>query len=156
MSVSIRLAIKSDIERIARIHREAFARQEHSESWVSSTLASTPRILSYVVAVDDEVVGYIFWAQKAGFRPAAVMELDQIAVLAEFQRRGLGETLIRDSLLLVEAQLNESDQKIKSILVTTRDDNDAQKLYAKVLGVKVAAKIDNLYSATEVFMIAKR
>lgn len=99
-------------------------------------------------------MGYIFWAQKSGIRPDAVVELDQIAVLSEWRGRGLGEMLLRESLARVKAELEANDQVLKSVLVSTRADNQAQRLYEKVLGAKVVASIDNLYSATEVLMVA--
>jgi ribosomal protein S18 acetylase RimI-like enzyme len=40
-------------------------------------------------------------------------------------------------------------------LVSTRTDNQAQKLYRKVLGAEVEATIKNLYSADEVYMVAR-
>ncbi len=156
MSTLVRSAVQSDLKPISSVHREAFARQRDSEIWVSATLSATPRILSYVLIVEDQLIGYIFWVQKSGIRPAAVIELDQVAVSARFQGRGFGEQLIRKSLALVEAHLEANDQTLKTILVSTRDDNAAQRLYRKVLGVKVATRIENLYSATEVFMIANR
>lgn len=139
---------------MAAVHRQAFSRQRDSEVWVRATLAAWPRMLVYVLLRGGEVVGYIFWAQKSGIRPAAVVELDQIAVLSEWRGRGLGEMLLRESLARVKAELEANDQVLESVLVSTRADNQAQRLYEKVLGAKMVASIDNLYSATEVFMVA--
>ena len=100
------------------------------------------------------MVGYIFWSQKSGIRPSAVLELDQIAVMPQFQHQGHGEGLIRESLSLVVAELRDKGQSLKSVLISTRADNDAQRLYAKLLGARVVANIDGLYSATEVMMLA--
>ncbi len=111
-------------------------------------------MLVYVLLLGGEVVGYIFWAQKSGIRQAAVIELDQIAVLSAWRGRGLGELLLRESLTRVKAELEANDQVLKSVLVSTRADNQAQRLYEKVLGAQVAASIDDLYSATEVLMVA--
>lgn len=139
---------------MAAVHRQAFSRQRDSEVWVRATLAAWPRMLVYVLLRGGEVVGYIFWAQKSGIRPAAVVELDQIAVLSEWRGRGLGEMLLRESLARVKAELEANDQVLESVLVSTRADNQAQRLYEKVLGAKVVASVHNLYSATEVFMVA--
>lgn len=156
MSIIVRPATNTDVNAIASIHRSVFERQRDSEVWVAATLAASPRFLAYVLTIDEDLIGYIFWAQKSGIRPATVIELDQIAVSSSFQGRGFGEQLIRDSLAQVEARLRANQQSLKSILVSTRDDNAAQRLYARVLGAKVMTKVENLYSATEVFMVANR
>ena len=156
MEVLIRKASKHDGSIIGAIHREAFTRQQNSEQWVTSTLAAEPRFYCYVVEVGAEMAGYIFWAQKSGFRSEVVLELDQVAVLKRYQGKGYAEKLIRESMELVEHQLAETGQKIKAVLVSTRADNLAQRLYTKILGVKTVAQIDDLYSASEVIMVSKR
>ncbi len=123
---------------------------------MTSTLAAEPRFYCYVVEVGAEMAGYIFWAQKSGFRSEVVLELDQVAVLKRYQGKGYAEKLIRESMELVEHQLAETGQKIKAVLVSTRADNLAQRLYTKILGVKTVAQIDDLYSASEVIMVSKR
>jgi ribosomal protein S18 acetylase RimI-like enzyme len=57
---------------------------------------------------------------------------------------------IRKSL---RAQLDKKGAGLKHIIVTTRADNYAQKLYQKTLGVETEATITNLYFGDEVFMI---
>ncbi|MEN1930191.1 GNAT family N-acetyltransferase [Luteimonas sp. MJ250] len=155
MTISVRRATTNDADAIAKIHREAFPRQMHSESWVDATLAAAPRILSYVLTDKAEIAGYAFWAQKAGMRASAVMELEQIAVLSKLRGQGYGEHLIRESLALLGEELRTSGQSLKSVLVSTRDDNRAQHLYRRVLGARVVAKVENLYSSTEVLMLAE-
>ena len=155
MASLVRRATSSDFEPIAAIHREAFPRQRDSEIWVKATLTAAPRVFVYVLVQEDEIAGYIFWAQKSGIRLAAVIELEQIAVLSKLQGIGLGERLIKESLALVTVELAANGQSVKSLLISTRVDNEAQHLYARVLGAKVVAEIENLYSATEVLMIAE-
>lgn len=155
MVSSVRRATSSDTPAIAEIHRQEFPRQRDSITWVSATLAAAPRFLVYVLEHDGEVSGYVFWAQKSGIRSAAVLELEQIAVFSRVQGIGLGERLIRESFSLVTAQLRADNQSVKSILISTRADNQAQRLYSRVIGAKVVATIESLYSATEVFMVAE-
>jgi len=119
-----------------------------------ATLAAAPRLFPFVAEnQSSQVVGYIFWAQKSGIRPSAVIELDQIAVRAEFRGMGFAKHLIMDSLALVKSDLRRNHQTVKSVLVSTRADNQAQQLYAKVLGAKIVATIVDLYSAAEVLMV---
>ncbi len=154
MAPLIRRATPADIAPLAAIHREAFPRQRDSEIWVAATLAAAPRMLAFVAEDESShVVGYIFWAQKSGIRPSAVLELDQIAILAEFRGLGFAKHLIKESLSIVSSDLRGNHQTVKSVLVSTRADNHAQRLYAEVLGAKVVATIEDLYSATEVLML---
>jgi len=99
------------------------------------------------------VVGYTFWAQKSGIRPSAVLELDQIAVRSEFRGKGVAKHLIRESLAIVKSDLLSNSQVVKSILVSTRADNQAQRLYSDVLGTRIVASIENLYSDTEILLL---
>ncbi|WP_338049718.1 GNAT family N-acetyltransferase [Psychromonas antarctica] len=109
----------------------------------------------FVAETNDEITGYIIWLQKSGFRPAAVLELEQLAVSPNFQGQGIGRKLINESLPLVKKQLLLHGSTVKHIWVTTRADNFAQALYKKTLGAEIETTIKNLYSADEVLMIAR-
>ncbi|RKF13772.1 GNAT family N-acetyltransferase [Alginatibacterium sediminis] len=146
---------EADLKDAAFVHQREFARQQRSLEWLRCNLSAYPRFLSYVVVVDNTVVGYISWAQKSGFRPEVVLELEQLAVLSNYQGKGLGRALIKQSLVLVEKQLSDTGSSIKHIMLTTRADNHAQKLYRSALGAEIEATIANLYSADEVLMIAR-
>jgi ribosomal protein S18 acetylase RimI-like enzyme len=155
MSLLIRKTNPSDVLAIADIHRTTFPRQTNSIAWVSATIAAEPRMFVFVAELESTPIGYIFWAQKSGIRPAAVVELDQIAILPTFRGKGFAESLIRESLALVMFELEKNNQTLKSVLISTRSDNQAQHLYKKVLGAKVVATIEDLYSAAEVLMVAE-
>lgn len=156
MKITVRKATLRDVPSMADIHAEAFARQRDSEAWISATLSAAPRFYGYVAQAGAEVVGYIFWAQKSGIRPDAVLELDQIAVGKKHRAMGYAAQLIQTSAQLVEDELASHGQKVKAIWVSTRADNPAQHLYSKTLGVQAVAHIEGLYSAAEVIMVAKR
>ena len=157
MNLQIRKATAADASAIAQVHRTSFPRQGDSERWVSSTLAAEPRYLVFVaMTLDASVVGYIFWAQKSGFRAEVVLELDQVAVLAECRGQGVAERLIRESLHSIETALLCEGRKLKATLVSTREDNQAQLLYAKALGARPVARIADLYSAAEVILLARK
>ena len=85
-----------------------------------------------------------------------VLELEQIAVGLESQGRGIGRLLIEKSLPGVKKELSQQGSVLKHVMVTTRADNHAQKLYKSVLGAEVEATIGNLYSAEEVVMVARQ
>ncbi len=145
----------SDIETIARIHSQQFPRQHSSVQWVSCNFAAFPRIMIFVARDEkDQVVGYIQWLQKSGFRSEAVIELEQIAVGQSHQRSGIGTKLIHESLQLIKNYLSDTHSVLKTVIVTTRTDNPVQSLYKKALGAKAVATIHDLFSHDEVIMVA--
>jgi predicted N-acetyltransferase YhbS len=152
----IRPIHRNDIEKTAEVHKAAFPRQRHSMEWIECNSNAFPKV-QYFVAEDknDEIIGYIHWTQKSGFRPEVVLEIEQLAVHPKKHGNGVGTKLINESLPLIKSQLTERGAKIKHIIVTTRADNYAQELYKKVLGAEIEATISNLYSADEVIMIAR-
>lgn len=104
---------------------------------------------------NNQIVGYIQWLQKSGFRQESVIELEQIAVSPSFQGKKIGTELIMRSLELARQYLLRQDSILKAVIVTTRSDNIAQRLYEKTLNAKVHACITDLYSADEVVMVAR-
>ena len=145
-----------DVPAVAALHRQAFPRQVASEPWISCNFAAFPRMMYFVAeAKDGKLVGYIHWSQKSGFRPEVVLELEQLAVAADRRGQGIGARLIQLSLPLVQNELALRRAWIKHLMVTTRADNAAQRLYRRVLGAEVEATIGDLYSADEVVMIAR-
>lgn len=153
--MQVRVMTENDLNGAASVHRATFPRQKHSIEWLQCNLNAFPRFLSYVATVNNDIVGLIVWSQKSGFRTEAVLELDLLAVLPNYQGKGIGRELICQSYSLVREHLALSESTIKHVLVSTRADNHAQKLYASVLGAQVEATFENLYSADEVLMIAR-
>ncbi len=145
----------NDLHGAARVHSLAFVRQKQSYEWLASSLRAFPRFLPFVAEDNGEIVAYILWAQKSGFRDDSVVELDQVAVLPEYQGKGIGRMVIEMSLPFVRSQLESQGSQLKNIIVSTRADNYSQRLYASALGAKVEATISNLCPADEVFMVAR-
>lgn len=154
-SIIVRPMKVDDIAAVAKVHSETFLRQKNSQEWVSCNFNAFPRIRYYLAEVGKIIVGYIQWIEKSGFRQEVILELEQIAVLPTFQRRGIGSALIKDSLQGVKNEVEKRQATIKHILVTTRCDNSAQKLYAQTLNAKPEAVLANLFSADEVLMISR-
>lgn len=151
----VRRMTRGDLQQAATVHKEAFPRQTRSYDWLECTFNAAPRMIGYVAEVEEQVAAYIFWSQKSGFRPEAILELEQLAVLPSCQGKGVGTELITQSLSMVRDELQNQGSRLKHLIVTTRADNYAQSLYKKTLGAEVEATITNLYSADEVFMIAR-
>lgn len=146
---------ENDLNKAAHVHAEAFPRQKQSLEWLRCSLKAFPRLFCYVTEQDNQIIGYIIWAQKSGFRPEATIELEQIAIHPNVHGKGFGQNIIEQSLIQVKQQLSKNGSSIKNILISTRADNQAQKLYRKALGAEVEATISNLYSADEVYMVAR-
>ncbi|NQY20083.1 MAG: GNAT family N-acetyltransferase [Campylobacteraceae bacterium] len=146
---------KSDLKSASLVHKENFTRQNFSYEYLECSFNSYPKSLIYIVEDNENIIAYIIWTQKSGFRKEVVLELEQIAVLKNKQANNVGTELIISSLKLVKNVLLKTQSRIKHIIVSTRDDNYVKKLYKKVLNVKVETVIKDLYSADEVIMIAK-
>ena len=153
--MTIRIMETGDLAGAAEVHADAFTRQTQSQQWLECNLNAAPRFLCYVCEEQGKIIGYIIWAQKSGFRPEAVMEIEQLAVHPEHQCQGVGRRLINESLPLVRQALAEQDSVLKHVIVSTRADNHAQKLYRDTLDAEVEATLTNLYSADEVLMVAR-
>lgn len=153
--MKVRLMEKTDLENAAEIHRLTFVRQQNSLQWIQCNFNAFPRFLNFVAEKEGKILGYIIWIQKSGFRPQAVIELEQLAVSPNFQNQGVGRQLITESLALVNNHLSLNGSTLKHILVTTRADNFAQQLYKSTLGAEIETTITNLYSDDEVLMIAR-
>jgi len=151
----IRRMEETDIGEAADVHASAFPRQTCSLKWITCCLRALPKTQSFVADLDGRIVGLALWTERSGFRRDAVIELEQIAVHPDHQGRGIGTALIVESLPSVESSIIERGARIKHILVNTRTDNAAQRLYAKLLGAEVEAVIPSLFSGDEVYMIAR-
>ncbi len=153
--MKVRAMIQQDLLDVAKIHKEAFSRQLYSEQWISCNFKAYPRIRLFVAEDDGMLLGYVEWIEKSGFRKEVVLELEQIAVLPSKQKNGIGSSLILESLKLINEDLNQRNAYIKYVLVSTRTDNEAQKLYKKVLNAQCEVIVPNLFSADEVLMISR-
>jgi ribosomal protein S18 acetylase RimI-like enzyme len=156
MTLRVRAFSAADLDATAAVHAEAFERQRNSSEWIACNARAHPRMRLYVAVVDGAVRGYILWTEKSGFRSDVVVELEQLAVAARYRRQGIGEALIAQSLPAVAAELAARSAKLKAVLVSTRADNAAQRLYRKVLGAEVEATLPSFYSGDEVLMVARK
>jgi putative acetyltransferase len=96
--VRVRAEESTDAEAIDHVNREAFGGPEEAElvARLRSSAAFIPG-LSIVAVEDGRVVGHILFTRVHLDPPtqARVISLAPMAVLPEFQRRGVGSTLVR-------------------------------------------------------------
>jgi len=152
---TVRRMKESDLAAAAAVHAAAFPRQGHSLKWLECSLGAFPKTQCFVAEREGRIVGVALWTEKSGFRAEAVLELEQIAVQPEEQGKGIGTALIVESLPAVESTIKGRGARLKHILVNTRTDNHAQRLYARLLGAKVEAVIPCLFSGDEAYMVAR-
>ena len=116
MTVRIRRYSDNDLGAIADIHAQAFTRQGNSKEWITCNARAYPRMRLYVAEFQGGVRGFVLWTEKSGFRQDV------------YRKRGIGERLVVQSLPEVAKQLAARLATIRAVVVSTRADNDAQRL----------------------------
>ena len=148
----------NDIDHVAAVYLKCFkGMQKPAEvkKWIKLRHSSYPVGQFFVGTLGRKIVGYILWLELGGFRKDAVIELDQIAVAPDYQGRGFGKTIIKESLKTVSLYLKKRGSKLKLVKVTTGTTNEAQKLYKDTLRAKPVAVIPDFFRSDEVVMIAR-
>jgi len=156
--MDIKKADKENLNKIAKIASENFSGLKEikkAKQWVKCNFLAFPRNQYFVAEEKGEIMGYIFWLEKGGFRKNSVWELEQIAIRKGFQGQGIGTRLIKESLAEIKRYLKKRGAKLKVVEVTTGTDNRAQNLYKKTLGAEPECVIKNLFRGDEVIMIAR-
>lgn len=154
----VQLLKKEYIQEIANIASQHFGGMndiKKATEWVYCNFRAFPRMQYFVAKDGEEIVGYILWVEKGGFRQGAVYELEQVAVSTEKQGNGVGTLLIEKSLEMIKVSLQKSDRELKLIEVTTGVDNKAQNLYQKTLGVTQAAVLKDYFHGDEIIMLVR-
>lgn len=158
MTGLVRKATGLDLEKIAQIGAEAFSGLrpiENGREWVSACFAAGPRMEYWVAEVEGQILGYILWTEKGGFRTDAVVELEQIAVIARQRRTGIGRTLITESLRGVAERILNRGARLKLIEVTTGSEQNAVEFYHRVLGTEVTARLPDYFRGDEYILLAR-
>ena len=151
-------AEKSELKNIADIASESFSglkEKRDAIKWVTCNFGAFPRMQYFVAKKGKEIAGYILWVEKGGFRKQSVWELEQIAVQKSFHGQGIGTKLIEDSFSEIKSYIKKRKSVLKAVEVTTGVENEAQNLYARVLGAKVECTIKDLFRGSEAIMIAR-
>ena len=155
--VVIRRMKDEDLEGIVCDYLECFHGMKDKNlvrKWILDNYRGYPRIQYFVAEENNEILGYILWMEKGGFRKEAVIELEQICVKRDYRGQGIGKKLIRESLKEVESYIENRGSKLKKILVTTGTENEARRLYEDTLGAKPECTIKNLFRGDELVLVA--
>jgi ribosomal protein S18 acetylase RimI-like enzyme len=159
-NIIVKEALHEDIPSIVDIYLESFKGMQDyntASKWISLKFNSKPISIYYIALFDGKVIGYILWSEHGGFRKEAVIELEQIAVSKMYRGKGVASKLIVESLRMLNRDyITARGSRIKLVIVTTASNNDAKRLYERVLNAREVAVIKDLYSNDESILIARR
>jgi GNAT superfamily N-acetyltransferase len=109
----------------------------------------------WVAHSQSEIVGYILWLEKGGFRSESVIELEQIAVRATWRHGGVGSLLARRSAAAIERVLLREGRTLKLVEITTGSEQGAVHFYYNSLGARPVARISNFFRGDEIVLISR-
>jgi len=157
-SISVRRMRDKDTNQVVDTYLRCFrgmSKPSEVRKWIRLRHNSYPVCQFFVGTLGKKIVGYILWIELGGFRKKAVIELDQIAVSPDYQGRGFGKAIIKESLKAVSSYIKERGSTLKLVKVTTGTTNEAQKLYKDILHAQPVAVIPDFFRSDEVIMIAR-
>ncbi len=156
--VAVRPAREADLPGIATIGSESFSGLRPLASatrWVRACWLAQPRMRYWVAEQAGDVVAYVLWMEKGGFRKDAVVELEQVAVRASLRNHGVGGELVRRSLDDLSQSIQSEGRRIKVVEVTTGSEQGAVEFYRRTLGAEVVAKVPGLFRGDEFILVAR-
>jgi len=98
--ITIRAETAEDIPAVRRVNELAFGQPDEADL-VDALRANAHPHISLVAASEGRVVGHIFFSPvtlEADDSVSAILGLAPMAVLPEYQRRGIGSQLVREGL----------------------------------------------------------
>lgn len=97
---AIRAETSNDIFAVRHVNEQAFGRQDEA-ALVDALRAIADPFISLVAVENGQVIGHIFFSPvtvEADGRVVAALGLAPMAVLPEYQKRGVGSELVREGL----------------------------------------------------------
>jgi putative acetyltransferase len=108
MGVTVRPERANDRAAVRRVNEAAFGQPDEAD--LVDAVRSAPEAISLVAESDDAVIGHILFTRvtiEAAGRQAEAMGLAPMAVLPEWQRRGVGTALVKAGLAACAASGHE-------------------------------------------------
>jgi N-acetylglutamate synthase-like GNAT family acetyltransferase len=153
--IQVRQIEHSETDYLNQIYSVCFPNEILQGEWIKSNMCSYPRMVYYVAEYEGKIVGYAHWSVKSGFRSHSIIELEQVAVMPEYGKRGIGEYLLAQSFLQYKAHLSLLGVGIKGIFITTREGNFAEHLYKRIFSVERQGTINHYGSGNEVILFKR-
>lgn len=150
--MNVRKAEIQDVEIISTIYAACFPKELNHKLWINASFNSFPRGVYYVIEQDCNIVGYILWCVKNGFRNETIVELEQIGIHPAYSGKGFGRKLIESSILKFQTHVESFGHAVGSVMVTTSEGNFAEGLYKSTLGVSRSAVIPGYGTGSEVIL----
>ncbi|MEH6593044.1 MAG: GNAT family N-acetyltransferase [Halioglobus sp.] len=150
--MNVRKAENEDIGVISNIYAACFPTELNHKLWIEASFNSYPRGVYYVIEQDSNIVGYILWCVKNGFRNGTIVELEQIGIHPMYSGKGYGRKLIESSISKFKSHVESLGHAISSLMVTTSEGNFAESLYKTTLGVSRSAVLTGYGSGNEVIL----
>jgi putative acetyltransferase len=104
MRISVREEQPGDAPVIRKVHEQAFGQSQESDI-IDKLRRNCSNLLSLVAVAEDQVVGHILFSPveiKSEQTIVRGMGLAPMAVLPEFQRQGIGGTLVREGIKILK------------------------------------------------------
>jgi len=128
--MKIQIANKEDIKELLNIE-EAFFTNDSSALSKASFSYHLKKNIIYKVVIDKKIIAYILWLKRKNY-----YRLYSVAILKEFQGKGLGKALLEYSLTNLDKDIFELEVRVKNTV--------AIKLYEKFEFKKVKI-LENFY-----------
>ncbi len=122
MEIVIRKPRRKDFKHISKIYLEEFSKPPYNEKWTEKTAYEKIKELSkemdvFVVFADSKVVGFAFCNSRRWF-PGREVFIEEFAIQSDFQRKKIGERLLKE----IENYYEEHGAE-KIILISNRNSN---------------------------------
>ncbi len=142
--ITYRPATPKDAIGIATVLKESYNIKSIEEG-VEVFKNETEKQYHFIVADDDgRICGLTTW-QMHGLPKHELCELDRIAVLPEYQGKGIGKALFKALIKAANDEYKKHGQKLRKLYLMTHADNkNAQEFYKK-LGLKHEATLKSHY-----------
>lgn len=154
----IRRATAQDVPLIAKLNRQGFSGNKPvgvAERWVCCHFAQGDQYHYFVSEQDGVVNGYVSYEVRGGFaREIPVIELEQMAVDANFRGQGIGTKLVEETLQTMKRWIHEQQPEAKQMRVVVwvlKGNDKAQAIYTGICKDGIQGE-RSVYSTDEVML----
>ena len=142
--IQYRPATTKDAIGIATVLKESYNIKTIEEG-VEVFRNETAKQYHFIIADDNgRIAGITTW-QMHGLSKHGLCELDRIAVLPDYQGKGIGKSLFKTLLKAANDEYQKHGQKLRKLYLMTHAGNKAAQLFYRKLGLKHEATLKGHY-----------